>query len=273
MGWKDQLDPRLPVWRDFDCWLARLPDDRFPNCRDLNKLLSDDLTNQNGKRLVFRNSETLEPESYEHRIFTSGEISTRPDNWHDLFNALIWLRYPEIKSALNALHHQAGSASATGFRGPARDAYTLFDECGVIVYSTQTAPLQALSRRDWQQAFTDDTAELWGTTVHAAIFGHAMLEKYLNPYKSMTAKAVLVEIDAASGCLNRETNIRMLDHYLAEQLENTSLLSNPVELTPLPLAGIPGWWTSTSQSPDFYADHKVFRAPPADFAAATILKS
>jgi len=39
---------------------------------------------------------------YEERIARKGAIATRAENWHDLFNALIWLRYPSLKRALNA---------------------------------------------------------------------------------------------------------------------------------------------------------------------------
>ena len=39
---------------------------------------------------------------YEQRIFERGAIATRADNWHDLFNALIWIEHSSIKAALNA---------------------------------------------------------------------------------------------------------------------------------------------------------------------------
>jgi hypothetical protein len=50
-----------------------------------------------------------------------GEVATRPDNRHDLFNALIWLAFPRSKAAINRRHHEALLAArgreATG-RGP-----------------------------------------------------------------------------------------------------------------------------------------------------------
>src|SRR6476469_7785018 len=38
---------------------------------------------------------------YEQRIAETGVIATRERNWHDLFNALVWLRHAPLKRALN----------------------------------------------------------------------------------------------------------------------------------------------------------------------------
>ena len=40
------------------------------------------------------------PEShvdYELQAYRSGVVSTRPDNWHDAFNALVWLSFQRAK--------------------------------------------------------------------------------------------------------------------------------------------------------------------------------
>src|SRR5512139_1764336 len=66
---------------------------------------------------------------YEPRIHATGDVITRPDNWHDLFNALVWLRFPHAKAALNGLHvEELGEARRASGRGPLRDAATQFDE-------------------------------------------------------------------------------------------------------------------------------------------------
>jgi hypothetical protein len=72
------------AWPSLEQLAARLPDDspqRF--VAQTPQLLADGL-------------------HYEQRIAQHGAIATRLGNWHDLFNALIWLRYPAIKRALNA---------------------------------------------------------------------------------------------------------------------------------------------------------------------------
>jgi hypothetical protein len=45
---------------------------------------------------------------YEIRVYESGCVATRPENLHDLFNALAWLAFPRTKARINALH--AGAA-------------------------------------------------------------------------------------------------------------------------------------------------------------------
>ena len=42
--------------------------------------------------------------AYECRIWERGEVETRPDNWHDFFNALVWLAFPHTKNAISAAH-------------------------------------------------------------------------------------------------------------------------------------------------------------------------
>ena len=43
-------------------------------------------------------------EGYEERAWRSGEVATRADNRHDLFNALIWLAFPRSKAMMNRRH-------------------------------------------------------------------------------------------------------------------------------------------------------------------------
>src|SRR4249919_2448300 len=57
-----------------------------------------------GEALSFVAQETTATDQlhYESRILQRGEIATRANNWHDLLNALIWKKFPAIKSVLNA---------------------------------------------------------------------------------------------------------------------------------------------------------------------------
>lgn len=80
---------------------------------------------------------------YETRIAGRGQIATRADNWHDLFNALVWARYPTIKRALNRQQCRHIAAMAPGQRNRAQAALTQFDESGVIVRVREPALLRA----------------------------------------------------------------------------------------------------------------------------------
>ena len=90
-----------------------------------------------------------------------------------------------------------------------------------------------------------------------------MLEKYLAPYKSMTAKALLIHTDLLEDDCDRNTMLQSLDRKIAEKFIVGGILTCPADLSPLPLAGIPGWWPEGHQDEQFYADLQVFR-PAAD---------
>jgi hypothetical protein len=256
------FDPDLPYWQDYLPYIEKLAGAGFPGCEQLNGLLKPGLQSGSGHAIRFVPSDQLGDDGYEHRIYTSGRVSTRKDNWHDLFNAMVWMRFPRLKAAMNALHYQAIPDEADGRRGPLRDALTLFDECGVIVLADSADLLHALAERRWNDVFLSSAFE---TAVQLSICGHAMLEKYLSPYKSMTAKALLLHVDAALLACPRDELLNLVDQQLATHLLAGEMLTTPASLAPLPLAGVPGWWAQEEQQdPLFYADLEVFRpAPPA----------
>ena len=97
-----------------------------------------------------------------------------------------------------------------------------------------------------------------------------MLEKYLAPYKSMTAKALLIHAPGKFQQLPRNDALTRLDQKIAERMLAGALINEPACLAPLPLAGIPGWWQDGIQDEDFYGDLQVFRPPPSVLEAAPI---
>lgn len=191
--------------------------------------------------------------AYESHIYTTGGVPTR-DNLHDFFNALCWLRFPHTKKRLNVWQataiDKAGGVQAT--RGPLRDALTLFDE-NVLLLQAPEPIWQALQARDWQRLF-GGLRPLWDQAT-AVTFGHALTEKLVAPYKSITAHVLCLplpaDVPADSG-----TGSHPWDGWLAEQLSPEWLASKP--FTPLPVLGIPGWWPANTW-PDFYDDAQVFR--------------
>ena len=262
-----RFESDLPYWQDYTPFLQQFVGRDFPVCEQLNALLADGLSSESGQTIRFVPSTQLADDAYEHRIYTTGQVSTRPDNWHDLFNAMVWMRFPRIKTAMNALHFHAYSQQSKGSRGPLRDALTLFDECGVIVFSNSMKILNSLAERRWSAAFQ---SEAFNNTVKLAVSGHAMLEKYLAPYKSMTAKALLIHVSSDFMALSRQKMLSSLDREIARQMRNGKLLTQPSCLSPLPLAGIPGWWPNDEQNDEFYDDPMVFRPPPANLVAAPV---
>ncbi|OCS45269.1 hypothetical protein BEK67_03125 [Ralstonia pickettii] len=187
--------------------------------------------------------------AYEAHIAATGEVPTR-DNLHDFFNALIWLHWPLAKAALNARQARAITQDGIGAaRGTVRDAATLFDENALIFVHTEAAPERSLTAFDWRDLFVEGRAQ-WDATCAILPFGHALLEKLMAPYKSITAHAWPVHVAALPA------DHPSLDAALAATLLHADLA--PGNFRPLPVMGIPGW-CDANEDAGFYLDTAVFR--------------
>lgn len=171
---------------------------------------------------------------YEQRIAECGKIATREGNWHDLLNALVWLRYPAIKQALN--QRQMAEIVRMGPKERSRPQYAMthFDEAGVIVTLQDPALLALWNVHDWHGLFWLQRQAWLDGSIQLELFGHALLEHALNPDKLLVGKALVFL--AESG-----TDAGQASARCAEAIAAGQLLCDPLELRPLPLAGIPGW--------------------------------
>ncbi len=169
---------------------------------------------------------------YETRIATHGRIATRTENWHDLFNALVWARHPAVKSALNARQCLHIAAMGPQRRNRAQQALTQFDECGVVVRVADPALLRLWDGHRWHELFVAQAAR-WhdGGIAIAAVIGHALMEQALLPGRLLVGKCVVVQGGDDAACVAR----------VAEAIADGGIREDPLELRPLPLAGIPGW--------------------------------
>lgn len=188
--------------------------------------------------------------AYEQFIFETGGVPTR-EGLHDFFNGLVWMRFPASKRLLNRL--QAAEIAKAGVgqvRGRVRDAITLFDENAVLLQAPE-ALWDALVARQWQRLFVD-LRPLW-QQARLMLFGHALSEKLVAPYKSITGHVYRAPVPMALG-----HDLAAWDGWLAARLDAKELATKP--FTPLPVLGVPGWWPA-NQEPAFYDDPDVFRAP------------
>jgi hypothetical protein len=174
----------------------------------------------------------------------------RSNDWHDLFNVLVWCLFPRAKAALNARHVIEMEHEPRGRRGRARDALTQFDEDGVIVLSSAPELLELIRAFKWKELFWNRRAEAL-EHLRFLVFGHALYEKLLEPFVGVTGKAVLLDviagIDDAAGTDNR----------VAEWIE-AGMLGSPADLQPLPVLGIPGWYAPSLEA-SFYDNAAYFR--------------
>lgn len=192
---------------------------------------------------------------YEERIWQSGQVATRPRNWHDYFNGLIWLLYPRSKAALNRRHWKA-MAHEEGPRGAVRDSMTHLDECGILVTSSSPYLLELLSSFQWKKLFWEEREQV-AAHMGFHVFGHGTYEQLLSPFRGLTAKAVLYEVSESWHQSSRETQQKSLDERLAVEIE-AGRYALPRELQPLPLLGIPGLIPDNGVA-EYYDDTWQFR--------------
>ena len=273
-------DGSRPWWRDWQAWVEPVWGEwhqqmvqQEPDTAHLPTLLNrlDDAT---PVRFV---PQTALPDgqSYEDFIFTQRQVPTR-DNLHDLFNACCWRRFPKTKLRLNALQADVIGREGVGARrGPLRDALTLFDENALLLQAPPVLwealrqhdwhTLLVMHRQDWWAAGRVPTAEAVcagaepvegnarGASVaglaRPVVFGHALLEKLCQPYKSITAHAFWVDPQVPA-------TDTAWDAWLAERLDASFMATKPFQ--PLPVMGIPGWCDDNAD-PAFYKDAHVFR--------------
>ena len=232
-------------------------------------------------------SELPKGQAYEAFIHAQQRIPTR-DNLHDFFNGLCWLRFGRSKRRLNQLQAQEIARQGVGQeRGALRDALTVFDENALLLQAPDGL-WQALSARDWQHLFVRERDQ-WAQ-VRIEVFGHALLEKLVQPYVAITGHAWRVmpapaptapiagpnahakpaptpthvylhpnpksqsqSQSQSPGVTNADAQ---LDAWLCDSLQEDLLRRKA--FAPLPVLGVPGWWAA-NVDPAFYGQTQVFR--------------
>jgi hypothetical protein len=247
--------PPLADWCDYDAWLrgphwpaiaeldARRHEAAMPHfAAQDHALLADGL-------------------HYEQRIAERGLVATRERNWHDLFNALVWLRYPALKAALN--RRQVSEIARMGPRQRSRPqcAMTHFDEAGVLVRVSDPALLVLWDAHDWHGLFWRERAAWHDGRIAVTVFGHALLEHALTPGKLLVGKALVFETD-------HDVSMTHLAQATAAAISAGRVLADPLELRPLPLSGIPGWHPDNGdeafhRSASCYQPRRAGRSYPA----------
>lgn len=262
--WIPDFAGRSPLFEPL-CVHGRVLGDEWPGLAQLQAMINAralqvgsgqplQLVTQDGKPGVLE-------ERYEARIYLKGELQMRAQNWHDLFNVLVWSAFPHAKSALNTRHYQAlieQQARSALNRGPLQDALTLFDEGGIIVVASDAALLEDLRNFEWKRLFWQKREQV-KQHMRWYLFGHAIYEKALLPFEGITARGVLFDVDNAF--LNRSLAEQMaiLDARLAERIADPVQFKATRELAPVPILGVPGWWPDNERAA-FYDNTEYFRA-------------
>jgi hypothetical protein len=259
-----------PLFAPLAGLLAALPSERFGNLEPLNAMLAAVEPRpcaRSGRAIRF-----VRPDDsrlgYERRIHASGEVVTRPDNWHDFFNALVWLLFPRAKAQLNALHvdEMAAGGGALG-RGARRDAATQFDESGVAVLASDRSLLDLLEARRWHELFWQRRKDVIAS-MRFLVFGHGLYDALRSPFYRMCGRAALIPADPAIIRGDALDQCRHADAVLAQRFAGRAWYPRPRSLPALPLLGIPGVCPQ-NEAAEYYLDTLQFRPRPA-FESGTI---
>ncbi len=254
MDWTEaQARLRAPLYAPLHGTLGLLPAKRWPTHAELTQAARGIETSR-GRALRFvapRGHSEGERRCYELHIADSGEVETRPESWHDLFNALAWIAFPKTKAMVNAQHaailEERGALEARR-RSPERDALTLFDEGGVIVASASPDLTQMIRDFEWKRLFWHERARL-EREMRFVAFGHALCEQALEPYLGMVAKTVFVPFGEGF-----DADALAAAHFAARER-----FRSPKSMAPMPVLGVPGWHPGTATE-SFYDDTSHFRA-------------
>ena len=249
------------IFSDLKVLLKNTPLTNWPGCNGLLDLLDKPILLSSGRFLDMKpQDETLPfPDmGYEERVYKEGIISTREQNWHDLFNAFIWLFFPKTKVLLNELHMQELKLQPGKKRTSARDAITHLDESGIIIASSDDTLIRALKEHQWQTVFVQARPRWW-QDIGAFVFGHGMYEKAFKPFIGFTGKAYCIQVDEDFYQHDKLKQYFILDQLLHDDIQNKQSLSDSSHLSPLPILGIPNW-SDDNNNPAYYDNKAYFRA-------------
>jgi hypothetical protein len=272
--WNRTAQLQSPLFAPLHPILADLDASNFPTLQDCNALLESSplpITVQSGAPLRFvpQQPGKLPFEAqYEPRCFLKGEVPTRPYNWHDLFNALVWLTLPKTKAVINARHYHAlmqvgvtDNIESSSERGAVRDMNTLLDESGVIVAYANTysgIELAKLLREfKWKELFWQRRVQV-RAQMGFYLIGHGLYEKALLPYIGMTGQGLLLAVEPEYFSWPPTQQLTYMDSLLASYLANPENCRSTLDLSPVPLLGVPGW-AAENNSATYYDNTEYFR--------------
>lgn len=184
----------------------------------------------------------IETESlYDARIHLSGAVPTRPNNWHDFLNALVWATFPRAKQVFHARQYAAvtarideGARVLPGTRTRELDGLAILDEGGMILL-VETALEQEIV--EWIDGKNLDAVRgvVEEGRVAALLFGHALYETLLGGNAAATWAMVTILPCPAPLSGSIEDRIKLADDLLAARLLEPGTFANPDTFRNLPL--------------------------------------
>lgn len=252
--WADKFSSFNDGWPKLDDYRAILAEQPDPILTQSGQTLK--VVQQDGKPGHFQ-------DHYAPRIYLSGEIQTRTENWHDFFQYLTWFMFPKTKAVINAIHVPASQRRIEqnvdlGRRSPVENMLSLFDEGGAVILCSDPSMLQLIRDFKWKALFWQRRNELQ-TKLKLVTFGHALYEKGLSPYVGMTANCILLDVSEEVLQQTNREQLNYIDDELAELFSHNEVYKKPKDLSPFPLLGLPGW--DISNEHELYYDNVNYFRP------------
>jgi hypothetical protein len=131
------------------------------------------------------------------------------------------------------------------------------------VVATPDATLSALLKDfKWKELFWVRRADV-RRDMRFHVFGHAIYEKALEPFKGVTAKALIVAVAPGRVDASTEQQLAEIDARAARYFSGTQALASTRSLSPLPVLGVPGWEPANERE-GYYDDESQFRPRRAE---------
>ena len=269
--WTPDFVRLSPIFSPLKLWAEKFSQfkEGWPGLKDYQFLLdelSQPILTQSGEALKIVEQDGKPGHFTEHyapRIYLSGEIQTRTENWHDFFQFLTWFMFPKTKAVINAIHIPAAQSriekeTDLGRRSPIENMLSLFDEGGAVILCSDDSMLQLIRDFKWKELFWQRRNEL-ESKLKLVTFGHALYEKGLSPYVGMTANCILFHVDQDIVLQNNQQQLDWIDNMLSKLFSAGVPYNKPKDLSPFPLLGLPGW-DKNNEMEIYYDNENYFRS-------------
>jgi hypothetical protein len=212
--WDPSFEQRSPAFAPLADAIAPFRGHRdWPTIDEWNAHVPSGLSSAFGAPIRFFPQGPKRPDRlpYDESIYTFGKVPSRPRNWHDFFNMLVWLTFPLTKRAINA-RQRALLRPGAKVRTPEQDALAMLDEGGALVLTNE--PIDDIVNRGDAEALARSGARV-------LILGHAIYEHLV-----LGRGAVRAFVQVIHGA----NDARAADRELAAMLERAPLVHDKSRL-------------------------------------------
>lgn len=255
----------LALWQNYEHLFLR----DWPTVEDFNHLIGQHV--HASLRFIIQQDHMC----YESQIYRHGLIPMRSNNWHDFFNNLTWAMWPKLKWAIiqkTCEENNQKEESTSKQRTPRQNLLAHFDECGMVFCSDKPLFFEYIAQDQWKKLFWNNP----DLTDHClpVVVGHGLFEKFLTPYRGMTAKVIFFSVPSHFFAMPHAAKMHYVDNHVSEYILSKNFSESPQSLQPFPLLGWPGW-DELNHLEAFYENMQYFRTrmPKAQRANPAIVNN